>query len=73
MPSFDIVNRIDLQEVDNAVNITQKAILSRYDFRGSRSNRFPFRQLDPRSAKHEVQDIAARDDADEFAALHHRQ
>ena len=37
MPSFDIVNRIDLQEVDNAVNITKKAILSRYDFRQSKT------------------------------------
>ena len=37
MPSFDIVSRVDLQEVDNAVNITQKAILSRYDFRGSKT------------------------------------
>ncbi|MBM4264443.1 MAG: YajQ family cyclic di-GMP-binding protein [Deltaproteobacteria bacterium] len=37
MPSFDIVNRIDLQEVDNAVNISKKTILSRYDFRGSKT------------------------------------
>jgi uncharacterized protein YajQ (UPF0234 family) len=37
MPSFDIVNRIDLQEVDNAVNITKKAIQTRYDFRGSKT------------------------------------
>ena len=37
MPSFDIVSRIDLQEVDNAVNITKKAILTRYDFRGSKT------------------------------------
>jgi cyclic-di-GMP-binding protein len=37
MPSFDIVNRIDLQEVDNAVNITKKAILSRFDFRSSKT------------------------------------
>jgi uncharacterized protein YajQ (UPF0234 family) len=37
MPSFDIVSRIDLQEVDNAVNITKKAILSRYDFRNSKT------------------------------------
>ena len=37
MPSFDIVSRIDLQEVDNAVNITKKAILSRYDFRDSKT------------------------------------
>ena len=37
MPSFDIVSRIDLQEVDNAVNITKKAILSRFDFRQSKT------------------------------------
>src|SRR5919106_4631023 len=37
MAYFDIVSRIDLQEVDNAVNITKKAILSRYDFRGSKT------------------------------------
>lgn len=37
MPSFDIVSRIDLQEVDNAVNITRKAILSRFDFRDSKT------------------------------------
>ena len=37
MASFDIVSRIDLQEVDNAVNLSQKAILARYDFRGSKT------------------------------------
>ena len=37
MPSFDIVNRIDLQELDNAVNITKKAVQSRYDFRESKT------------------------------------
>lgn len=37
MPSFDVVSRVDLQEVDNAVNITKKAILSRYDFRNSKT------------------------------------
>lgn len=37
MPSFDIVSRIDLQEVDNAVNITRKTIESRYDFRNSKT------------------------------------
>jgi len=37
MPSFDIVSRIDLQEVDNAVNITRKAILARFDFRQSKT------------------------------------
>ncbi len=35
MPSFDVVNQVDLQEVDNAVNITKKVIANRYDFRGS--------------------------------------
>jgi len=35
MPSFDVVNRVDLQEVDNAINITRKVIDTRYDFRGS--------------------------------------
>jgi uncharacterized protein YajQ (UPF0234 family) len=35
MPSFDVVNEIDLQEVDNAVNITKKTLATRYDFRGS--------------------------------------
>ena len=37
MPSFDIVSRIDMQEVDNAVNITSKTILTRYDFRASKT------------------------------------
>jgi cyclic-di-GMP-binding protein len=37
MPSFDIVNRIDLQELDNAVNITKKTVQSRYDFRESKT------------------------------------
>ena len=34
MPSFDIVNEINAQEVDNAVNNTLKEIATRYDFRG---------------------------------------
>jgi uncharacterized protein YajQ (UPF0234 family) len=37
MASFDIISRVDLQEIDNAVNITKKAILSRYDFRQSKT------------------------------------
>lgn len=37
MPSFDIVNQVDLQEMDNAVNTTRKAILGRYDFRDSKT------------------------------------
>ena len=35
MPSFDIVNHVDMQEVDNAINNTKKEIATRYDFRGS--------------------------------------
>ncbi len=35
MPSFDIVNQVDLQEVDNAINNTRKDVARRYDFRGS--------------------------------------
>jgi len=35
MPSFDVVNKVDLQEVSNAVNNAKKEILQRYDFRGS--------------------------------------
>ena len=37
MPSFDIVNELDLQEVDNAVNMADKEISTRYDFRGGKS------------------------------------
>ncbi len=35
--SFDIVSRVDLQEVDNAVNQAQKELATRFDFRGSKS------------------------------------
>lgn len=35
MPSFDIVSRVDMQEIDNAVNNALKEIGTRYDFRGS--------------------------------------
>ena len=34
MASFDIVNEINAQEVDNAVNNTLKEVSTRYDFRG---------------------------------------
>lgn len=37
MPSFDIVNKIDMQEMDNAVNMTRKTITTRYDFRKSKT------------------------------------
>lgn len=32
--SFDVVSKVDRQEVDNAVNQTAKEIAQRYDFRG---------------------------------------
>jgi uncharacterized protein YajQ (UPF0234 family) len=35
MPSFDIVSKVDLQTLDNAINIAQKEIATRYDFKGS--------------------------------------
>lgn len=37
MPSFDIVSKVDMQEIDNAVNQTIKEIAQRYDFKGSKS------------------------------------
>lgn len=37
MPSFDIVSRIEHQEIDNAVNNTMKEVANRYDFRGSKT------------------------------------
>lgn len=37
MPSFDIVSKVDPQEVDNAVNQAIKEISQRFDFKGSKS------------------------------------
>ena len=36
--SFDIVSRVDLQEVDNAVNQAIKEMKSRFDFKGAKSS-----------------------------------
>ncbi|GBD97095.1 MAG TPA: YajQ family cyclic di-GMP-binding protein [Nitrospirae bacterium] len=36
--SFDIVSKVDLQEVSNAVQQAMKEISQRFDFRGSKSN-----------------------------------
>lgn len=41
MPSFDIVSKVDMQEVDNAVNQAVKEIAQRYDFKGSKSQITP--------------------------------
>ena len=35
MPSFDMVNRLDYQEIDNAIGNTSREISNRYDFKGS--------------------------------------
>ncbi len=34
MPSFDVVSKLDLQELDNAIIQTRKEVQSRYDFQG---------------------------------------
>ena len=36
MPSFDIVSKIDLQEIDNAVNSVNRELANRYDFKGAK-------------------------------------
>ncbi len=36
--SFDIVSKIDMQEVTNAINQAMKEIGQRFDFRGSKTN-----------------------------------
>jgi cyclic-di-GMP-binding protein len=36
--SFDIVSKVDLQEVDNAINQSRKEIGQRYDFKGSKTS-----------------------------------
>ena len=38
MPSFDIVSKFDMQEIDNAVNMVKRDIANRYDFKGSSSD-----------------------------------
>ncbi|MDX2197232.1 MAG: YajQ family cyclic di-GMP-binding protein [Cytophagales bacterium] len=35
MPSFDIVSKADVQQLDNAVNVTLREVQNRYDFRNS--------------------------------------
>jgi uncharacterized protein YajQ (UPF0234 family) len=36
--SFDIVSKVDMQEVDNALNQARKEIIQRYDFKGSQTS-----------------------------------
>jgi|SRR5690242_3690598 len=35
MPSFDMVSKVDLQTLDNAINTVRKEITNRFDFKGS--------------------------------------
>jgi len=37
MPSFDIVSKVDVQKLDNAINTAVKEIVNRYDFHGSKT------------------------------------
>ena len=37
MPSFDVVSKVDMQEVSNALQQARKEILQRYDFKGSKT------------------------------------
>ncbi len=36
MPSFDLVSKIDFQEIDNAVNSVMRELTNRYDFKGAK-------------------------------------
>src|SRR6185437_15660630 len=38
MPSFDIVNKINPQSLDNAINNARKELVNRYDFRDSKTS-----------------------------------
>lgn len=35
MPSFDLVSKVDLQTLDNAVNTMEKEVKNRFDFKGN--------------------------------------
>lgn len=37
MPSFDVVSRLDFQEIDNAISNVLREINTRYDFKGSQT------------------------------------
>lgn len=37
MPSFDLVSKIDMGEMKNAVNMAEKTVQGRYDFKGSQA------------------------------------
>ena len=35
MPSFDVVSKFNIQEIENSVNMVNRDIINRFDFRGS--------------------------------------
>lgn len=37
MPSFDIVSKVDVQKLDNAINVANKELANRFDFHGSKT------------------------------------
>jgi uncharacterized protein YajQ (UPF0234 family) len=37
MPSFDVVSKVEMQEVDNALQQTRREVQQRYDFKGSKT------------------------------------
>lgn len=37
MPSFDVVSKVDMQEIANALQQTRKEVEQRYDFKGSKT------------------------------------
>ncbi len=53
--SFDIVSRVDMQEVDNALNQSRKEIAQRYDFKDSKAS------IELRQKEHEIVLIADDD------------
>jgi uncharacterized protein YajQ (UPF0234 family) len=59
--SFDVTSKVDLQEVDNAVNQARKEIGQRYDFKGSKAS------IDFKRAENELELIA--DDTFKMEAL----
>ena len=46
--SFDIVSKVDLQEIDNALNQARKEIGQRYDFKGSKTS------IEVKQKEHEI-------------------
>lgn len=53
--SFDIVSKVDMQEVDNALNQSRKEIAQRYDFKDSKAS------IDLRQKEHEIVLVADDD------------